>query len=198
MHLASPNGDQASFKIDGKIFGGEGDVFSLGHAAAQGRANSGQQFLHAKRLDDIIVGASIESVNLVALGIANGEHQDRHVEGAADFPASFQAADSRHIHVEQNRVRGRSTNRFESFLAGGGFKNGVAFRGQRGAQNSADLLSVIHDQDFGGSHQRSAPGRAMGRVKVKTEPWSSWLVTPMVPPWASTMALEMGRPMPVP
>ncbi len=41
-------------------------------------------------------------------------------------------------------------------------------------------------------------GRAMGRVKVKTEPWPSWLVTAMVPPCAVTMARAMARPMPVP
>src|SRR5450432_137991 len=37
----------------------------------------------------------------------------------------------------------------------------------------------------------------MGMVKEKTEPLPGWLVTEMVPPWASTMALEMASPMPV-
>ena len=35
-------------------------------------------------------------------------------------------------------------------------------------------------------------------MKEKTEPWPRWLVRLIVPPWASTMALAMGRPMPVP
>jgi uncharacterized protein (TIGR03435 family) len=41
-------------------------------------------------------------------------------------------------------------------------------------------------------------GRMIGSVKVKTEPWPSWLVTLMVPPWACTIAREMASPMPVP
>ena len=42
------------------------------------------------------------------------------------------------------------------------------------------------------------PVLARGRVKMKTEPWPSWLVTDMAPPWALTMARAMARPMPVP
>jgi len=38
----------------------------------------------------------------------------------------------------------------------------------------------------------------MGRVREKTEPSPSWLVTVRVPWWASVMARLMARPLPVP
>jgi hypothetical protein len=44
---------------------------------------------------------------------------------------------------------------------------------------------------FGKAHCRGSP-------KWNTDPWPSWLVTPRLPPWASTIALAIARPMPVP
>ncbi len=39
---------------------------------------------------------------------------------------------------------------------------------------------------------------AAGKVKWKTDPWPSWLVTPIVPPCASTIAFAIDSPIPVP
>ncbi len=45
---------------------------------------------------------------------------------------------------------------------------------------------------------RARPQRFSGRVKENTEPRPGWVVNEMVPPCASTIALAMARPMPVP
>ena len=37
-----------------------------------------------------------------------------------------------------------------------------------------------------------------GNVTLNTEPLPSWLVTAIVPPWASTMAFAIANPIPVP
>ena len=44
----------------------------------------------------------------------------------------------------------------------------------------------------------TASGPAIGTVNENTEPLPNWLMTAIDPLCASTMALEMGRPMPVP
>ena len=46
--------------------------------------------------------------------------------------------------------------------------------------------------------RRAALYEAMGRVKEKTDPLPGWLVTEIVPPCDSTMAFEIGSPIPVP
>ena len=45
---------------------------------------------------------------------------------------------------------------------------------------------------------QSPPLGETGSVKVNTEPLPGWLVTEILPPWASTMARHMASPMPVP
>ena len=37
---------------------------------------------------------------------------------------------------------------------------------------------------------------ALGKRRVKVEPWPGWLVASMVAPWASRMLLQMARPSP--
>jgi hypothetical protein len=37
-----------------------------------------------------------------------------------------------------------------------------------------------------------------GNEKWNTDPWPVWLVTPISPPWSSTIALAIGNPIPVP
>jgi len=44
---------------------------------------------------------------------------------------------------------------------------------------------------------RVAP-RSIGKLKVNTEPFAFWLTTSIVPPWASTIAFAIGKPIPVP
>ena len=54
--------------------------FGLGVAggAAQQRADPRQHFLEVKRLGDVIVGAGVEALHLVAPAVARGEDQHRH------------------------------------------------------------------------------------------------------------------------
>ena len=51
----------------------------------------------------------------------------------------------------------------------------------------ASLLNRATAQDYGS-----------GSLTVKVLPAPGWLETSMEPPWASTMALQMARPRPVP
>jgi len=52
--------------------------------AAQQRAHAGKHLLQMERLGDIIVGAGIEALHLVAPAVAGGEHEHRH--GAPGTP----------------------------------------------------------------------------------------------------------------
>src|SRR6202007_734369 len=166
--------------------------------AAGGGANARETFLDAEGFGDVVVGAGIEGDALVALGAANGEHDNGNVAGTADFAAGFDATHPWKIHVEKNEVGLEFNSGFEGFLPRGDFADSIAAERKSRAQHAANLRFVIHDQDGGRTHRDSLQTGATGSVKEKTEPLPCWLVTENVPPWADTMALAIGKPMPVP
>ena len=56
--------------------------------AAQQRAHARQHFLEMEGLGDIIVGAGVEALHLVAPAVARGQHQHRHARGPSRRQAS--------------------------------------------------------------------------------------------------------------
>src|SRR4051812_6744539 len=84
----------------------------------QRRTDPGQKFRSAERLGDEVVGAGIQSFNLVGLGVMNRQHDDGDVWIRANFPASSQAAHPRHIDIEQYQVRPKLPQFRESLFAG--------------------------------------------------------------------------------
>ena len=66
VRVSSETGPQVSSRLG--VTGG----------TAQQRANSRQHFFEVKRLGDVVVGAGIEALHLVAPAVARGEDQDRH------------------------------------------------------------------------------------------------------------------------
>jgi hypothetical protein len=68
--------------------------------AAQRSAHAGQQFLNAKGLGNVIVRTGIQGHHLVAFRIAHGQHDYGSGGKVPQFPASFDAGDSRQIHVQ--------------------------------------------------------------------------------------------------
>ena len=192
------DGDGALGEINFQIIREKGGCSYGGGCVAESRADASHQFLGAERLDDIIVGAGIEGLDFVAFGVANGEHDDGDVARLANFAADVQAGHAGHVDVEKNQGGVIGAKLFEGLFACLGFEDGVALGAESCADDAANLRLVIHDHDGGGNHEAPARERSMGRVKEKTEPWPRWLVRDIEPPWASTMALAMGRPMPVP
>ena len=83
-------------------------------------------------------------------------------------------------------------------------RNGVRVNPPRHAiKQDGDLFFVsleviVHHENFRRFHRAPPESRSIGKLNEKTDPCPSWLVTPIVPPCASTIALAMGRPMPVP
>ncbi len=73
--------------------------------AAQQSPQARQHFLHVERLGDIVVGAGVNPLDLVAPSVAGGQDQDRHgASGAAPGfedrdPVAFGQADVQHHRV---------------------------------------------------------------------------------------------------
>ena len=192
-------GDRAFFEIDHQIVGNEGRDGVAGAGATQGSADAGHQFLDAEGLDDVIIGAGVERLDLVAFGVAHGEHDDGNVAGGPNFAASIEAGDAGQIHVENDQVGVLGTDKTERLFSRFGFDDGITVRGKSGAHHPADLGLVVDDENGLVRHQSPERTlRSMGTVKENTDPWPRWLVRVMVPPWASMMERQIESPSPSP
>ena len=60
--------------------------------APQQRANARDELARRERLDEVVVGAELETGDAVLFLALGGEHDDRHVGGVADRAADLLAA----------------------------------------------------------------------------------------------------------
>ena len=72
--------------------------------AAQQRAQAGQQLVALEGLDEVVVGARVESLHARLERVAGGEDQDRHVAVVAQPPADLHAVESGQAEVEHHGV----------------------------------------------------------------------------------------------
>src|SRR5580704_6912860 len=80
---APENADQVSVGIDDEIASLEGSSRAFRRAAQVG-AHSGQQFLDAEGLGDVVVSAGVQCLDLGALMVTDGENQDGSAGARAD------------------------------------------------------------------------------------------------------------------
>jgi hypothetical protein len=91
-----------------------------GLRTADGRAKTRRQFGDRERLGDEIVGSGIERPHLVALAVANRQHQNLQTGShAAELPACLNSSDTGHIDVQQNGVEAAAFHALQGLLAVG-------------------------------------------------------------------------------
>ena len=71
----------------------------------QGRLDPGQQLRKAERLRDVVVGAELEAADLVGLGAAGGDDEDRDAAELADPLDHLPAVEAGQRDVEDDEVR---------------------------------------------------------------------------------------------
>src|SRR5579885_503549 len=203
MNPVSANVDRARLKIDRQLPGQKvGDRFAR-REPAQGSSNTRKQFLDSERLHHVVVRSGIERRHFIAFGVAHRKHDDRRLGRTADFAARLDSSDPGHVHIEQNEVGLILANDVDGLLAGLRVHDDIPVSGKSRAQDAPDLRLVVNDENRGrGNQSRCIHARASrpatGSVNENTDPCPSRLVTPIEPPCAATIALAMGRPIPVP
>ena len=123
--------------------------FGLGVAggAAQQRADPRQHFLEMKRLCDIVVGAGVETLHLVAPAVAGGQDQNRH--RAAVAPPGLQHRDAVHLRqadIEHDRVIGLAVAEKVPLLAVEGAIDHIAGVGQRRGELTIEIGIIFNDE----------------------------------------------------
>ena len=73
-------------------------------AAAQHRADAGDELAGAVRLGHVVVRADLQAHDLVDFAVAGGDHDDRHIRAQPDVLAHLGAAHARQHQVQQDDV----------------------------------------------------------------------------------------------
>ncbi len=119
--------------------------------AAQQRAHPRQHLLHMEGLGDIVVGAGIEALHLVAPAVARGEDQHRHLLALA--APGFQHREA--VHLRQADIEHHGVVRFVlaeimAFLAIMGAVDRIARIGQRFEDLAVEIGIVLDDEQTHG------------------------------------------------
>ena len=134
--------------------------------APQERADARQQLPEREGLDQVVVGAGVEPLDLVLDGVAGREHEDLRVHAArAQLAAELEAvARARQHQVEDDEVRRRGHDLFEPRVGIARHVDRIALLGQPLLQELGDPLLVLDDDDL---HRgpSSGPGPVGGRPR---------------------------------
>ena len=167
------------------------DGLLLGRRVAPQRGSEArEELVHAERLGDVVVGAGVEGRDLVALGFADGEDDDRHGGPAAQAADHFDAVDSGEAEVEDDEVGVLPGGDRERRLAGLGEVDVVAACAEVGRERAQDLGLVVDDEDARHSAARSRATMVSPPPGVSSASIS--------PPIASTKPFATARPSPTP
>ena len=121
---------------------------SVGAPACR-RPHASEELVHAERLGDEIVGAGVERGDLVPLGAAGGEDDDRHTRPLAQPAHDVEAIHPRESEIEDDDVGVVDGGQFEGLLTGAGEQHVVAAGREVGVQRPLDGRLVVDDQHGG-------------------------------------------------
>ena len=132
--------------------------------AAQQRAQPRQHLLHVEGLGDIIVGAGVETLHLVAPAVARGQDQHRH--GAAGLAPGLEHRNAVRLgqaDVEHDRVIGLGVAEKPALFAVERAVDRVARRFQRVDDLAIEILVVFdHEQAHEGFDVSSSADQVFG------------------------------------
>ena len=115
--------------------------------AAQQSADARQHLLHVERFGDIIVGAGVEALHLVAPAVTGGQDKHRHVaSGRAPFFENGHAVLLWQADVEDDGVVGLRLAEMPAFFAVESAVHRVAGLFERANDLAVQILVVFNDE----------------------------------------------------
>ena len=138
--------------INGKLAGcklaGLGDAaIGQGRAGmANGRADAGQQLGGAEGLDQVIIGAVVQSLHLIMLMVPGGNHHHRKIGPLAHGLEDLHAVHIRQPQVQHDQIRTVGGDHGQGLLAGA-HNDGVEIAGlQNHGDEIADALLIFYNE----------------------------------------------------
>ena len=126
----------------------DGELVVLGlvfvEGAADGGVDASEEFFHAEGLGDVVVGADLETLELVGLEGLGGEEEDGDVfVDAAQFLGDGEAVLDGHHDVEDAGIDAVGLVDVEGLLTVDGEENGIAFLGEVGLEDGTHVGVVF-------------------------------------------------------
>ena len=121
--------------------------FGIGMHAAQQRANAGNQFAGAERLDEVVVGAELQADDAVFDFALRREHDDGHVGIVANRAAHALARHAGKHEVEDNQVEMVLREFVKGVLPVADCRNPIVLALEIGGHRVADRLLVFNQHD---------------------------------------------------
>src|SRR6266699_565768 len=155
LDVGSIQDHPASCAVDAEIADGIQLGYRLGFVgfrlrATQHRVHAGEHLANREWLGDVVVGAKLETDDLVDLGVLGRDDDDRHAAALAKRAAEVEAAHPRQHQVEQHEVRSRGARRAQAGGAVARLLHGEPRGGEVVLQHVADALVVLDDEDAAG------------------------------------------------
>ena len=150
MHLPLADPDAMRFQVHAQVSDRKGRIAGARRhprGVAERDPHARQQLADAERLGQVIVGAGIESLDLVPLAPARGEHDDRRGRPRADAAGDLDAVQVRKAQVQEDDVRRPRRRLDEGLVSRDRLDEAIADRGKRRAQEAHDLGLVLDGED---------------------------------------------------
>src|SRR5712692_7118093 len=147
--------DLARFRIVGQVGEGQRSGRRRFRAARQ-RAQPGEQLPEGEGLDQIVVGARVQPLDLVLHGVARGQHQDLRLDALGpELAAKLEAvAGAGQEQIQNQQIVGSRLDAGERGIRVSGHFDGIALLRQALLQELGDLLLVLDDENL---HAESCP-----------------------------------------
>jgi len=146
VYRFAQDGDRVCLGIYQEVAGlqSSGGAF---RGAAQMGANASQQLLNIERFGHIVVGPCVQGLDLGALVISDGQHNDRNCRLSTDGAADLDTAQAGHHQVGYHQVGQPIAKQQQTLLRIVGGTHVKALRGERGTQHAGNLRLVVDDQN---------------------------------------------------
>ena len=154
MDVFAPDPDLMLVVVDHKVPDGicavAGNLIIAGDGAgvADGGADPGQQFVRAEGLGEVVVGAGVEGLDLIALVAAGGDDKDGDLGPLADAAEDGHAVHVGQAEVEDDEVGTVRGDHGVGHRAGAGHEDVVAVGGEDGLHEAADGALVLNQEYF--------------------------------------------------
>jgi hypothetical protein len=124
--------------------------------ASEHGSDPGVQLIHGERLGEVVVGARLETVDLVAFVAARREDDDGRRGLAPNAPDHIDAIEIGQAQVEQHQVRSVGVPEAHRFVSRGGGEDFVSAAAEVLGQGLSSAGFVLDEQQRGPAHRRSS------------------------------------------
>ena len=152
--VAAGDVDAVLAVVDGEVARGEDAGIGHGGCAvgrarvADGGADAREELLGAEGLGEVVVGAGVEGLDLIALVAAGGDDKDGDLRPFADAAEDGHAVHVGQAEVEDDEVGTVRGDHGVGHRAGAGHEDVVAVGGEDGLHEAADGALVLNQKYF--------------------------------------------------